>query len=176
MLPQKCILIILSYSIDILFVRFEVLTTVTEDYCLLKCDIVLFGRLLPMFWRNFMPPSSGWKNKPRMERSGLGRASTGTGLPVARLPYPILIPLFLFLQSSLHLCAYLYHFFHLGLYFCPEDGGSRFLWNIDNSLLDMLHHIAEGSILYTGVWERNSGSGKTIDAGAIVEIGFAQGP
>jgi hypothetical protein len=28
----------------------------------------------------------------------------------------------------------------------------------------------------SGVWKRNSGSGKTIDAGAIVEIGFAQGP
>jgi hypothetical protein len=27
-----------------------------------------------------------------------------------------------------------------------------------------------------GVWKRNNGSGKTIDAGAIVEIGFAQGP
>jgi hypothetical protein len=28
----------------------------------------------------------------------------------------------------------------------------------------------------SGVWKRNDGSGKTIDAGAIVEIGFAQGP
>jgi hypothetical protein len=27
-----------------------------------------------------------------------------------------------------------------------------------------------------GVWKRNNGSRKTIDAGAIVEIGFAQGP
>jgi hypothetical protein len=28
----------------------------------------------------------------------------------------------------------------------------------------------------SGVWKRNNGSGKTIDAGAIVEIWFAQGP
>jgi hypothetical protein len=28
----------------------------------------------------------------------------------------------------------------------------------------------------SGVWKRNNGSGRTIDAGAIVEIGFAQGP
>jgi hypothetical protein len=27
-----------------------------------------------------------------------------------------------------------------------------------------------------GVWKRNDGFGKTIDAGAMVEIGFAQGP
>jgi hypothetical protein len=27
-----------------------------------------------------------------------------------------------------------------------------------------------------GVWKRKNGSGKTIDAGAIVEIWFAQGP
>jgi hypothetical protein len=31
-------------------------------------------------------------------------------------------------------------------------------------------------IVFVGVWKRNNGSGKTIDAGAIVEIGFAQGP
>jgi hypothetical protein len=28
----------------------------------------------------------------------------------------------------------------------------------------------------SGVWKRNNWSGKTIDAGAIVEVGFAQGP
>jgi hypothetical protein len=28
----------------------------------------------------------------------------------------------------------------------------------------------------SGVWKRNNGSGKTIDARAIVKIGFAQGP
>jgi hypothetical protein len=36
-------------------------------------------------------------------------------------------------------------------------------WNLYSSFL-------------SGVWKRNNGSGKTIDAGAIVEIGFAQGP
>jgi hypothetical protein len=32
------------------------------------------------------------------------------------------------------------------------------------------------SLFSSGVWKRNNGSRKTIDAGAIVEIGFAQGP
>jgi hypothetical protein len=31
-------------------------------------------------------------------------------------------------------------------------------------------------IVFVGGWKRNNGSGKTIDVGAIVEIGFAQGP
>jgi hypothetical protein len=44
-----------------------------------------------------------------------------------------------------------------------KDLGIAVQWNLYSSFL-------------SGVWKRNNRSGKTIDAGAIVEIGFAQGP
>jgi hypothetical protein len=48
-----------------------------------------------------------------------------------------------------------------------------------NSFPCFLHTVIQWylySSFLSGVWKRNNGSGKTIDAGAIVEVGFAQGP
>jgi hypothetical protein len=50
----------MSYLKACLFsVRFEVLTAVTEDYCLLRCGAVYFGRQVPKFRREPLPPSLG---------------------------------------------------------------------------------------------------------------------
>jgi hypothetical protein len=70
--------------------------------------------------------------------------------------------------------------------------GSWRLWNPTHSTEEKSHklhtmyvnlnfwllgiHWKLYSSFLSGVWKRNNGSGKTIDAGPIVEIGFAQGP
>jgi hypothetical protein len=35
--------------------RFEVLTTVTEDYCVLGCDAIYSGKSVQMLQRNLLP-------------------------------------------------------------------------------------------------------------------------
>jgi hypothetical protein len=60
----------------------------------------------------------------------------------------------------------------------PSERGAYKLGNLFNYNLSLVKHIQWNfySSFSSGVWKRYNGSGKTINAGAIVEIGFAQGP
>jgi hypothetical protein len=55
---------------------------VTEDYCLLRCDIMYPSTRLPVFQRNMLPPSSGGKKSGETSMKAGGKQSN----PPARLP------------------------------------------------------------------------------------------
>jgi hypothetical protein len=54
----------------------------TNDYSLLGCGAMWSGRFQVTLKRNLHPPSSSYKNKPRVEKlyTGIGRVNQGYNL------------------------------------------------------------------------------------------------